>query len=209
MERGASRWGASCQTPRAGGGFLTTEHIWPAAKLFNPLLAPACQPLFALCCRRLDSARPAAARTCRAREREFEAMSAKVAAAEAAQIRAKDLESAMTALRSQLAAAREELATLQVHRPGRNGHGCWAAFVQAGGKHPRAGCRAALNSSPGVAPPAQPPALSTHQHCQPTGLPLPHCSASRRPRSARQRMRGSRRQRRSASWPALRTTWPA
>ncbi|KAL4447188.1 hypothetical protein ABPG77_007221 [Micractinium sp. CCAP 211/92] len=49
----------------------------------------------------------------RAREREFEAMSAKVAAAEAAQIRAKDLESAMTALRSQLAAAREELATLQ------------------------------------------------------------------------------------------------
>lgn len=66
-------------------------------------------------------------------------MAAKVAAAEAAQIRAKDLESAVATLRGQLAAAREELATLQVRWAGRAPLNC-AAWCQTGTEGPAPGC---------------------------------------------------------------------
>lgn len=51
---------------------------------------------------------------CRARDKELEELGAQAAAAEASQLRARELESAVKELRAQLRRSEEEVATLQV-----------------------------------------------------------------------------------------------
>lgn len=134
---------------------------------------------------------------CRARDKELEELGAQAAAAEASQLRARELESAVKELRAQLRRSEEEVATLQVR---------WVAV-------PLLVPCDLLQRRPTVVAAAIHDARSTHPsdaHPPPIAAPTPPLrSASSRRQLRRWRRRGAKPTRATGSWPRPQTTWRA
>ena len=181
----------------------------PQPTLANPVpLPPFFSPSHACPQHERDELRREAEATARgamkALDRETQAVRDQLAAAEAAVLRSRDLESQVAALRKQLAASQEEAATLLVSAARGGGRAGQGRGARAGAEWAVHAIQPALQQrGHALMPPLPIPAI------QPTAgaVPPSACSASSARRRRRRRRRGGACRSRAASWAARQTTW--